>query len=164
MVKKVKSNSRNKLTLKTKSSHTRVPEKLAELLANTYALYLKTQNFHWNVTGPTFCMLHTFFEDQYKELAAAIDVIAERIRALGEIAPGSFKEFAALSHIKDALSRKNSEEMIKELAADHHTLITLINTNLPLIEKFRDDVTQGLLIERLSAHEKTLWMLNSLLE
>ncbi len=163
MSKKSKFNPENKLALKTKSSHISVSGKLAELLATTYALYLKTQNFHWNVTGSAFSMLHTLFEGQYEELAGAVDLIAERIRALGEFAPGSFKEFAALSHIEDALGRKSSEEMIGELATDHRILITLINnTNILLTEKFRDDVTQGLLTERLSVHEKTLWMLNSL--
>lgn len=136
---------------------------LLQLLATTYSLYLKTQNFHWNVTGPIFNMLHAFFETQYEELAKAVDTIAERVRALDHYAPGSFTEFAKLTRIKDAVGKKNAEEMIEELVADHRIMVDLLKELLPISEDCEDLVSQDLLIQRLSIHEKSIWMLESFL-
>ena len=136
---------------------------LLQLLATTYSLYLKTQNFHWNVTGPIFNMLHAFFETQYDELAKAVDTIAERVRALDHYAPGSFTEFAKLTRIKDAVGKKNAEEMIEELVADHRIMVDLLKELLPISEDCEDLVSQDLLIQRLSIHEKSIWMLESFL-
>ncbi len=136
---------------------------LSQFLASTYSLYLKTQNFHWNVTGPIFSMLHTFFETQYEELAKAVDLIAERIRALDHYAPGSYAEFSKLTRIKDAIGKKNAEEMIEELVADHRLMVDLIRELIPISEDCEDIVSQDLLIERLRTHEKTIWMLDSFL-
>jgi len=134
---------------------------LKVVLANTYTLYLKTQNYHWNVVGPHFNGLHAFFEEQYKGLAEAVDEIAERIRALGESAPGSFAEFTALKTIAEAKTQIDAFAMIKDLIESHE----LVCKNLRLISKQaqdeEDDVTQDLIIERLAAHEKSLWMLRS---
>lgn len=141
--------------------HTPVTRGFSELLATTYALYLKTQNFHWNVTGSNFPMLHTFFQGQYEELADAVDLIAERIRALDHFAPASFQEFAALSLIKDSVDKKTAVEMLKELGADHRIMIALIQKLVPMTGKFADDASQDILIERLRSHQKILWMLNS---
>jgi len=136
---------------------------LQQFLATTYSLYLKTQNFHWNVTGPIFNMLHAFFEAQYEELANAVDLIAERIRALDHYASGSFSEFIKLTRIKDATGKKNAEEMIEELVADHRIIVDLIRELLPISEDCEDLASQDLLIERLKTHEKAIWMLNSFL-
>ena len=135
---------------------------LKHLLADTYALYLKTQNFHWNVTGPSFNMLHLFFEGQYEELAEAVDLIAERIRALGYQAPASFAEFMNLTQIKDAdETKKTAEVMLKELLADHHTIISSMEKMMSVAEDCKDQGSLDLLIERTRAQEKNAWMLIS---
>jgi starvation-inducible DNA-binding protein len=135
---------------------------LSHVLADSYALYLKTHNFHWNVEGPMFRDLHLMFEEQYTELAGAVDQIAERIRALGHYAPGSFGQFARLASIKDAEGVPKAEEMAKQLALDHETVENTIRSALPAAQRAEDEVTVALLIDRLAVHEKTAWMLRSL--
>lgn len=144
----------------------KIADELTHFLADTYALYLKTQNFHWNVTGPHFYHLHLLFEKQYQELAAATDVIAERIRALGSIVPASFAEFAKLSSIKDQAHAQpiSSDEMLKKLLKDHETIVTHANHIFTKAEKAQDQSTMDLLIERMREHEQTAWMLRSSLK
>lgn len=138
-----------------------VAQKLKILLADTYTLYLKTQNFHWNVTGPNFKNLHEMFEGQYKELAGAVDEIAERIRSLGFIAPGSYREFSELANLKDAEKLGSAEDMIKELIADHEVIIQHMRGVMPGISDVDDEVSMDLFIGRMADHEKTAWMLRS---
>ena len=135
---------------------------LSHVLADSYALYLKTHNFHWNVEGPRFRDLHLMFEEQYAELAGAVDLIAERIRALGQYAPGSLAQFARLASVKDAEDVPKAEEMVKQLAADHEMVERTIRSALPPAQRAGDEVTAGLLVDRLTVHEKTAWMLRSL--
>lgn len=134
---------------------------LKNCLADTYTLLLKTHNYHWNVTGPNFFSLHTLFEGQYNELFLAVDEIAERIRALGEKAPGSFSEFSNLSHITEANSNLDSSAMIQDLYESNEqaieTLIKLRNT----AEEENDAETEDLAIARIKAHQKSAWMLKS---
>ena len=134
---------------------------LERLLADSYTLYLKTHNFHWNVTGPNFSSLHLMFEGQYTELALAVDTIAERIRALGFPAPGSYARFSELTTIKEATGVPKAEAMVAQLAADHETIVKSIKALWLAAEKDRDEGTLDLLTQRLSSHEKTAWMLNS---
>ena len=142
-----------------------VADTLSRILANTYTLYIKTHNYHWNVTGPQFASLHTMFETQYTELAAAVDTIAERIRALGHVAPGSYAAFSKLSEIKDAPeSPPEAMQMIRELAADNETLVRLANEANDVAEE-NDDVASGdMMIERMQVHSKAAWMLRAHLE
>jgi starvation-inducible DNA-binding protein len=137
---------------------------LARVLADSYALYLKTHNFHWNVEGPRFHGLHMMFEGQYKELAGAVDEIAERIRALGQYAPGSFGQFARLASVKDEDSVPAADDMVRRLAADHEAVTKTIHSMLPSAQEAGDEVTVGLLVDRLAVHEKTIWMLRSMLK
>jgi starvation-inducible DNA-binding protein len=137
---------------------------LSTLLADTYILYLKTQNFHWNVKGPQFQALHLLFEQQYNELAAANDLIAERIRALGQRAPASFAEFSKMTAIKESTSSMKAQEMIRQLLADNETLLTTANKAFPAAEEAEDQASMDLLTQRLQAHGKAAWMLRSLLE
>ncbi|OAI49064.1 DNA starvation/stationary phase protection protein [Gammaproteobacteria bacterium SCGC AG-212-F23] len=139
----------------------KVADELTHLLADSYVLYLKTQNFHWNVTGPLFPSLHLMFESQYKELAEAVDEIAERIRALGSFAPASFSEFSKLSSIKEERKILSAEEMLKTLLKDHEALIGHMESMFKKAESANDQATMDLLIERIRAHEKTAWMLRS---
>lgn len=134
---------------------------LKVLLANTYTLYLKTQNYHWNVTGPSFIMLHEFFEKHYESLAEAVDEIAERIRMLGAEAPGSFQEFLTLKTLDEAKKGLNATAMINDLVEDHDTIRRTILMLLEQAHNENDEVTQDLLIERLKNHEKLAWMLRS---
>jgi len=138
-----------------------IPE-LLQFLASTYSVYLKSQNFHWNVTGSNFLTLHSFFQKQYEELATAVDDIAERIRALDTISPGSYAEFAKLSQIKDSIGKKSASKMISELLDNHLSMIHLIRELISTTKECQDDATQDLLIRRLNAHEKTIWILKSL--
>lgn len=138
-----------------------VAQKLKVLLADTYLLYVKTQNFHWNVTGPNFHSLHEMFEDQYRELADAVDEIAERVRALGQNAPGSFKEFGELTTLNEAGLVSDGSAMLKELSSDHESIIRNLREMLPAVTKVDDEVTLSLLTDRMSAHEKMAWMLRS---
>lgn len=137
---------------------------LSKLLADTYTLYLKTHNFHWNVTGPMFQTLHLMFETQYNELALATDLIAERIRALGEPAPGSYKEFAKLTSIQEADGVPSAKEMIVQLIEGQETVTRTARNLLDKAEEANDQPTLDLLTQRMQIHEKTAWMLRSLLE
>ena len=136
---------------------------LSRLLADTYTLYLKTHNFHWNVTGPMFQTLHLMFEQQYNELALAVDLIAERIRALGIPAPATYKEFLQLSSIKEDAGVPSAEEMIKLLVEGQESVVRTARSVFPLVDKANDEPTADLLTQRMQVHEKTAWMLRSLL-
>ena len=137
---------------------------LNQLLAETYVVYLKTQNFHWNVTGPMFYSYHLLFESQYKELAGAVDELAERIRALGSFAPGSFAAYEKLSKIKEETNLPKALHMISLLRDNNKMVIETIKKILPLAEAADDEGTADLLIKRLGIHEKSVWMLESHLE
>lgn len=137
---------------------------LSRLLADSYTLYLKTHNFHWNVTGPMFNTLHLMFETQYTELALAVDLVAERIRALGVKAPGSYEEFSRLTAIAEASGNPNATEMIKQLIEANETVVRTAREVFPDAEKVSDQSTADLLTQRMQQHEKTAWMLRSLLE
>lgn len=137
---------------------------LSRLLADSYTLYLMTHNFHWNVKGPMFNTLHLMFEGQYNELALAVDLIAERIRALGFPAPGTHAEFAKLSSIKEIKGQPKAIEMIKYLVAAQEAVTKTARSILPLVDKASDEPTADLLTQRMQLHEKTAWMLRSLLE
>ena len=136
---------------------------LSNLLADTYTLYLKTHNFHWNVTGPMFQTLHLMFEQQYNELALAVDMIAERIRALGVVAPGSYKAFAKLSSIKEEENVPSAEEMIAQLVEGQEAVVRTARSIFPVVDQAHDEPTADLLTQRMQVHEKTAWMLRSLL-
>lgn len=137
---------------------------LNHLLADTYTLYLMTHNFHWNVRGPMFNTLHLMFETQYTELAEAVDVIAERIRALGYPAPGTYGEFMEMSSIKEVKGQPNAEEMIKHLVHGQESVVRTARSMFNVVEKASDEPTADLLTQRMQLHEKTAWMLRSLLE
>ena len=137
---------------------------LSKLLADSYTLYLKTHNFHWNVTGQMFQTLHLMFEQQYTELSTAVDLIAERIRALGVYAPASYREFSRLTTIKEAEGVPNSREMIQQLVEGHETVIRTARAAFASVEKSHDEASADLLTQRMQLHEKTAWMLRSLLE
>jgi starvation-inducible DNA-binding protein len=140
-----------------------IADGLAHLLADTYTLYLKTHNYHWNVTGPMFQTLHLMFETQYNELALAVDLIAERIRALGAPAPGSYREFGALSAVSEDDDHPDATEMIRRLVAGQETVARTARSLFPIVEASHDQPTADLLTQRLQIHEKTAWMLRSLL-
>lgn len=141
-----------------------IAEGLSHLLADSYTLYLKTHNYHWNVTGPMFQTLHLMFETQYTELATAVDVIAERIRALGVFAPGSYAEFTKLSKIKEETARPSAKEMIRNLVIANETVAATARATFDPAERGKDEATADLLTQRIQHHEKTAWMLRSLLE
>ncbi|SDN28726.1 Dps family protein [Pseudomonas jinjuensis] len=141
-----------------------IAEGLSRLLADTYTLYLKTHNFHWNVTGPMFNTLHLMFEGQYNELALAVDSIAERIRALGFPAPGTYAAYARLSSIKEEEGVPEAKEMIKQLVQGQEAVVRTARSIFPLIDKVSDEPTADLLTQRMQVHEKTAWMLRSLLD
>lgn len=134
---------------------------LADLLADTYTVYLKTHNFHWNVTGPAFHSLHGLFEAQYTELALAVDEIAERIRTLGETAPGSYRAFAARTKIVESETVPAAADMLAELAADQATIVATAKRVIGDAERAGDAATVDLLVRRIDTHEKNAWMLNS---
>lgn len=140
-----------------------IAEGLSRLLADTFTLYLKTHNFHWNVTGPMFQTLHLMFEEQYNELWAAVDRIAERIRALGLYAPGTYGEFSRLSSIKEESHVPPAEEMILLLLEGHEAAARTARAALETAEQSHDAPTVDLLTERMEVHEKIAWMLRSLL-
>ena len=142
----------------------KIAEGLSRLLADTYTLYLKTHNFHWNVTGPMFTTLHTLFETHYTELALAVDEIAERIRALGVNAPGSYKQFSELSSIEEETGNPNAEEMIRQLVIGQETVVKTARSVFPLVDEANDEPSADLLTQRMQVHEKNAWMLRSLLE
>ena len=137
---------------------------LSALLADSYTLYLKTHNYHWNVTGPLFNTLHTMFESQYVELATAVDEIAERIRALGVDAPGSYRDFAQLTSIQEAQGGESAEDMIRELVIGQETVVRTARSAFPAADEARDEPTADLLTQRMQIHEKNAWMLRSMLE
>jgi starvation-inducible DNA-binding protein len=141
-----------------------IVEGLSRLLSDTYVLYLKTHNFHWNVTGPMFRTLHLMFEEQYNELALAVDLIAERIRALGFPAPGAYATYARLSSIKEEEGVPSAEDMIKQLVAGQEAVTRTARGIFPLLDKVSDEPTADLLTQRMQVHEKTAWMLRALLE
>jgi starvation-inducible DNA-binding protein len=141
----------------------KIAQGLSRLLADTYTLYLKTHNFHWNVTGPMFQTLHLMFETQYTELALAVDLIAERIRALGYPAPGTYAEFSKLASIKEPKGVPAAEQMIRELVAGQEAVVKTARSVFPLVDKVNDEPSADLLTQRMQVHEKTAWMLRSLL-
>lgn len=136
----------------------------ARLLATTYTLYLKTHNFHWNVRGPMFSALHTLFETQYTEMALAVDEIAERIRALGEHAPGSYSEFAELSAVEEASGRPSASDMLQILLDDQAKVVAAAKDLFAAADAESDQATADLAVRRMQIHEKTAWMLRSHLE
>ena len=140
-----------------------VAEALSQVLADTFTLYLKTHNFHWNVVGPMFHTLHLMFEEQYNELWLASDAIAERIRALGSIAPGSYREFSKLSYLQEPEAVPSAKEMIAELLRDHETCARTARWALSVARTAVDAPTEDLLTQRVMAHEKAAWMLRSIL-
>ncbi len=142
----------------------RIADGLAKVLADTYTLYLKTHNFHWNVTGPMFNTLHLMFEAQYNELALAVDLVAERIRALGFPAPGSYSVYAKLSSIEEAEGVPAAEDMIAQLVKGHEAVARTARGVFRAAEKASDQPTADLLTQRMQVHEKTAWMLLALLE
>ncbi|MFZ5595361.1 MAG: Dps family protein [Pseudomonadota bacterium] len=141
-----------------------IVEGLSRLLADTYTLYLKTHNFHWNVTGPMFQTLHLMFETQYNELALAVDLIAERIRALGFPAPGTYTEFSRLSSIPETIGVPKADEMIRLLVEGQEAVVRTARSIFPAVERANDQPTADLLTQRMQVHEKTAWMLRSLTE
>ncbi len=143
---------------------TKIAKGLAAVLADSYTLYLMTHNFHWNVTGPHFNSLHQMFMGQYTEQWNALDVIAERIRALGHPAPGTYKEFVRLASIKEVEGVPNATDMIRHLVAAQEATARTARELLPVVDAANDQPTADLLTQRLEVHEKTAWMLRSLLE
>jgi starvation-inducible DNA-binding protein len=147
-----------------KSDREDIAEGLSRLLADTHTLYLKTHNFHWNVTGPMFQTLHLMFETQYTELALAVDAIAERIRSIGFPAPGTYKQYVELSSIKEDEGIPKAEDMIRLLVEGQEAVVRTARSLYPVVEKANDEATADLLTQRIQLHEKTAWMLRSLLE
>jgi starvation-inducible DNA-binding protein len=141
----------------------KIADGLSRLLADTYTLYLKTHNYHWNVTGPMFQTLHLMFETQYNELALAVDLVAERIRALGFPAPGSYAQFARLSSIGEENGVPTADAMIRNLVAGQEAVVRTARSIFPAAEAAHDEPTADLLTQRMQVHEKTAWMLRSLL-
>lgn len=141
-----------------------IADGLSRLLADSYTLYLKTHNFHWNVTGPMFSTLHTLFEQQYTELALAVDEIAERIRALGHKAPGSYQAFAQLSSIEEETGSPSATEMIRQLVSGQEAVAKTARSVFPTVDAASDEPSADLLTQRMQVHEKNAWMLRSLLE
>jgi len=141
----------------------KIAEGLSKLLADTYTLYLKTHNFHWNVTGPMFNTLHLMFETQYTELALAVDAIAERIRALGYPAPGTYKEYAKLSSIAEEDGVPEATEMIRKLVEGQEAVVRTARSLFPVIDAAGDEPSADLLTQRMQIHEKTAWMLRAML-
>jgi len=140
-----------------------ITQALSKVLADTYTLYLKTHNYHWNVTGPQFNDLHAMFMTQYTELWTSVDLIAERIRSLGHFAPGTYKAFAKLTSIRDEDDVPNANQMVQNLLAGHETVARTCREAFPAAETASDQPTMDLLTQRLQVHEKTAWMLRSLL-
>ncbi|MBP7179087.1 MAG: DNA starvation/stationary phase protection protein [Moraxellaceae bacterium] len=140
-----------------------IAQGLSHLLADSYTLYLKTHNYHWNVTGPMFNTLHLMFETQYTELALAVDLIAERIRALGFPAPGSYREFLKLSTIPEATANTSASDMIRHLVEGQESIVRTARSIFAIVDDARDEPTADLLTQRMQVHEKSAWMLRSLL-
>jgi starvation-inducible DNA-binding protein len=142
----------------------KIAKGLNHLLADTYTLYLMTHNFHWNVKGPMFNTLHLMFEGQYNELALAVDMIAERIRALGYPAPGTYSEFAKLTSIKEVPGVPMARDMIAHLVEGQQAVVKTARSLFPIVEEAADEPTADILTQRMQLHEKSAWMLRSLLE
>jgi starvation-inducible DNA-binding protein len=147
-----------------KKDRAKIAQGLSQLLADTFTLYLKTHNFHWNVTGPMFNTLHLMFETQYNELWTATDLIAERIRSLGHPAPATFGEFASLASIKETAGQPKAEEMVRLLVEGNEAVARTARSVFPVVDKANDEPSADLLTQRLQVHEKNAWMLRSLLE
>ena len=148
----------------TKKQREAIAHELSKLLADSYLLYVKTHNFHWNVKGPMFQTLHLLFESEYTELAVAVDTIAERIRALGCPAPGSYKQFKKLSGIKEEEGVPKAEQMIVQLVEGQETIVKTARAAIKVAQKAEDDPSIDLLTQRMQVHEKNAWMLRSLLD
>ncbi len=146
----------------SEKSREKIADGLKVLLADSYTLYLQTHNFHWNVTGPQFRELHLMFEEQYTELATAVDLIAERIRTLGVYAPGTYKAFAALSNIKDVEEVPTAADMVQLLTKGHEQVVKTCRAILKPAEDAGDESTTSLVSDRMALHEKTAWMLRSM--
>ncbi|HEC60077.1 hypothetical protein LCGC14_1125030 [marine sediment metagenome] len=144
-----------------KENRTEISNGLKELLADSYTLYLQTHNFHWNVTGLQFRELHLMFEEQYTELAVAVDDIAERIRTLDVPAPGTYKEFSKLSSIKEVDGVPSSSEMVEILTKGHEQVIKTSRKVLKIAQSVDDESTAALVSDRMRVHEKTAWMLRA---
>jgi len=147
----------------TEQQRTDISDSLAHLLADSYTLYIKTHNYHWNVTGPQFHSLHALFEEHYTQLALAVDEVAERIRALGHFAPGSYQAFAELTSIEEEQGHPPAEQMIRNLVIGHETVARTARQAFKLADEASDEPTCDLLTQRMHFHEKTAWMLRSLL-
>ncbi|MDD5392198.1 MAG: DNA starvation/stationary phase protection protein [Thiothrix sp.] len=141
-----------------------IADGLSRLLADTYTLYLKTHNYHWNVTGPMFNTLHLMFETQYNELALAVDLIAERIRALGYPAPGTYAAYSRLSSIKEEEGVPKAQDMIRKLVEGQEAVVRTARSIFPVVDEAGDEPTADLLTQRMQIHEKNAWMLRSMLE
>ncbi|MFP4693200.1 MAG: Dps family protein [Halothece sp.] len=141
-----------------------IAEGLSRLLADTYSLYLKTHYFHWNVTGSMFHSLHQMFEEEYVELAQAVDDIAERIRTLGAVAPGSYSQFAELSSVSETRDVPSAQEMVRLLVEANETVVRTARSVFQAAERANDEATADLVTERMGTHEKTAWMLRSMIE
>ncbi|HEX9389710.1 MAG TPA: Dps family protein [Usitatibacteraceae bacterium] len=148
----------------TEKDREKIAQGLSRLLADTYTLYLKTHYFHWNVTGPMFQTLHLMFETQYNELALAVDAVAERIRSLGYTAPGTYKAYSKLSSIAETDGVPEAGDMVRLLVQGHEAVARTARKVFPAAEKASDESTADLLTQRLQIHEKTAWMLRSLLQ
>ena len=159
----IEANVTSRSTMKVNEDEVQVVGALSRVLADTFTLYLKTHNFHWNVKGPMFHTLHLMFEEQYNELWLASDGIAERIRALGGTAPGSYREFSQLTYLREPEVRLSATEMIAELLRDHETAARTARWAISVARTSVDAPTEDLLTQRLIAHEKTMWMLRSTL-
>lgn len=146
------------------SARKNISDGLSRLMADSYSLYLKTHSFHWNVTGPLFSQLHAQFMEQYTELWNAVDEIAERIRALGFWAPGSYSEFGKLTTISEARAPLSSKEMIQQLLEGHETVARTARSVFPMAQEGQDEATVELLTQRIQLHEKMAWMLRAQLE
>ena len=144
-----------------KSPYPKTIQALCQLVADTYALMLKTHNYHWNVTGPEFHTLHAMFESQYTELFEAADLIAERIRALGELAPATYTEFNKLSKIKEGNSKLSAHDMTQDLCQSHEIMIKTLHDAIQAAANENDTVSQDVFITRQKSHEKTRWMLHA---
>lgn len=140
-----------------------IAQGLCRVLADTYTLYLKTHKFHWNVTGPMFSSLHALFETQYNELALAVDEIAERIRTLGTLSPGSYREFQAMTSIPEEDHNPTAEEMVRLLAEGNEAVTATIREMFEIPDEFGDEPTLDLLTQRMVVHEKATWMLRSII-
>lgn len=152
------------LNIGLKENHTKeIAEGLSKLLADSYTLYLKTHNYHWNVTGPMFTTLHAMFEEHYTELATAVDDIAERIRIIGHPAPGSYKQFSKLTSIEEEDGLPSAHNMIGNLLTGHEAVVKTARSILPIVDEANDEGTLALLSARIELHEKTAWMLRSML-